>query len=106
MRNRAANESLSSTDYPELDFLTIGPDILRDYAAASRREWLATNGIGGYASGSLAGANTRRYHGLLVPALTPPTGRTVVLSKLEETLSLPGGLCELSANQYPGTVHP
>src|SRR5690349_19398384 len=86
--------------------LTLLANVLHDYGAASQREWLVTNGIGGYASGSLAGANTRRYHGLLVAALTPPTGRTVLLSKLEETLVVDGERWDLGTNRYPGTVHP
>lgn len=54
------------------------------------REWLLTNGLGGYASGSVAGICTRRYHGLLVAALPTPIGRTVMLSHLAEGLQLPG----------------
>ena len=46
------------------------------------REWLVTNGLGGYASGSVAGVATRRYHGLLIAALPTPIGRTVMLSHL------------------------
>lgn len=53
------------------------------------REWLVTNGLGGYASGSIAGVCTRRYHGLLVAALPTPIGRTVMLSHLAEWLQLP-----------------
>ena len=45
-----------------------------------RREWLVTNGLGGYASGTVAGVNTRRYHGLLVAALAPPVERTVLVA--------------------------
>src|SRR5689334_12381054 len=86
--------------------LTIGTDILRDFEAASRREWLVTNGLGGYASGSLSGANTRRYHGLLVAALTPPTGRRTLLSRLEEAVTLDGVTYELATNRYPGAVYP
>src|SRR5207253_276550 len=74
--------------------------------AASSREWLVTNGVGGYASGSLSGANTRRYHGLLVAALTPPTGRMTLLSRVEEAVTLDGAMVELAANQYPGAIHP
>ena len=74
--------------------------------AALRREWLETNGIGGYASSTIAGVNTRRYHGLLVAATQPPVGRMVLLSKLEETLLVDGEPFELSANEYPETVHP
>jgi glycogen debranching enzyme len=51
--------------------------------AALRREWLETNGIGGFASGTINGCNTRRYHGLLVAATKPPVGRLVLLSKFE-----------------------
>src|SRR5690349_7005985 len=86
--------------------LTLLANVLHDYGAASQREWLVTNGIGGYASGSLAGANTRRYHGLLVAALTPPTGRMTLLSRLEEAVTLDGETYELAANQYPGAIHP
>jgi len=73
---------------------------------ASQREWLETNGIGGFASSTITGLNSRRYHGLLVAALTPPTGRFVLLSKLEETLLIGGRSYELSTNQYPGVIHP
>jgi predicted glycogen debranching enzyme len=55
------------------------------------REWLVTNGLGGYASGTLAGVPTRRYHGLLIAALPNPLGRTVMLTDLSEQLRLPGG---------------
>jgi predicted glycogen debranching enzyme len=54
-------------------------------------EWLVTNGLGGYASGTVSGAVTRRYHGLLVAALPAPLGRTVMLNHLWEELRLPGG---------------
>ncbi len=73
---------------------------------AQRREWLETNGIGGFASSTMVGMNTRRYHGLLVAATTPPVGRMVLLSKLEETLVIDGARFELSVNRYPGVVHP
>ena len=58
----------------------------RDLDAASRREWLETNGLGGYASS--CGLNTRRYHGLLMAATKPPVSRMVLLSKLEGTLPI------------------
>jgi predicted glycogen debranching enzyme len=74
--------------------------------AAHRREWLETNGIGGFASATITGANTRRYHGLLTAALHPPVGRNVLLSKLEETIFLNGERFELSVNLYKGAVHP
>jgi len=54
-------------------------------------EWLATNGLGGFASGTVGGVPTRRYHGLLVAALTPPAKRFLLLSKYEETVVTSGG---------------
>lgn len=86
--------------------IKLGPEICSDREASFEREWLETNGIGGYASASVAGANTRRYHGLLVAATRPPLGRVVMLSKFEETLVIDGERFELSSNQYQGTVHP
>ena len=75
-------------------------------AGALRREWLETNGLGGFASSTIVGLNTRRYHGLLVAATKPPAGRLVLLSKLEETLLIDGKRFNLSANRYPGVIHP
>ena len=70
------------------------------------QEWLETNGLGGFASSTTTGLNTRRYHGLLTAATKPPVGRFVLLSKLEETLIIGGRRYELSTNQFPGVVHP
>ena len=55
------------------------------------REWLVTNGLGGYATGTLAGVPTRRYHGLLVAALPNPLGRTMMFNQLSERITLPDG---------------
>jgi predicted glycogen debranching enzyme len=66
--------------------LDFGRDICGQLACAMRREWLVTNGIGGYAAGTIAGLLTRRYHGLLIAALQPPLGRTLLLTKLDETV--------------------
>ena len=81
------------------------PD-LGDLAAMSSREWLETNGLGGWAASTVAGVHTRRYHGLLVAALRPPTDRFVLLSRLDETLGVGGERFELGCNRYPGVVHP
>ena len=81
-------------------------ETLGNLDAALRREWLETNGLGGFASSTIIGLNTRRYHGLLVAATKPPVGRMVLLSKLEETLFIEGQAFDLSANRYPGVVHP
>src|SRR5450759_5255932 len=70
------------------------------------REWLETNGLGGYAMSTVTGQNTRRYHGLLVAATKLPVGRMVLLSKVEETLLVNGRRIDLSTNRFPGTTHP
>jgi predicted glycogen debranching enzyme len=85
----------------ELDRATCG-----ELGEASAREWLETNGIGGFACSTIAGLNTRRYHGLLTAATHPPVGRVVLLSKLEETLLVGDERFELSVNQYVGVIHP
>lgn len=69
-------------------------------------EWLETNGRGGFSSGTVAGANTRRYHALLLTARNPPSERFVLINHLEEWLALDGQTFPLSTNLYPGTVHP
>lgn len=68
------------------------------------REWLVTNGLGGYSSSTIIGANTRKYHGLLVAALSPPVQRTVLLAKLDERLESAGITYNLAANQTAGGV--
>ena len=71
------------------------------------REWLVTNGIGGYAAGTLSGVNTRRYHGLLVAATEPPAGRRVRLANLIEEIVVGEHRYDLSTNEYSdGTLHP
>ena len=74
--------------------------------SALSKEWLETNGLGGFASSTIIGANTRRQHGLLVAALQPPTRRHVLLSKFEERVACDGHECYISTNLYPGTVYP
>src|SRR5712691_4085706 len=81
-------------------------EICGDLDAALQREWLENNGIGGFASSTIIGLNTRRYHGLLVAATKPPVGRMVLLSKIEETLVIGDRRFDLSCNRYPGVVHP
>lgn len=77
-----------------------------DLDSALGKEWLETNGMGGFASSTIVGLNTRRYHGLLIAATHPPVGRMALLSKFEETLIVAGERFDLSANHYPGVVHP
>src|SRR3989338_1170287 len=86
-------------DHSLIDF---GRDICGDLTQAEGREWLVTNGLGGYASGTVAGLLTRRYHGLLVAALKPPVGRTLLVAKLDETAGYGGRTFELSTNRWHG----
>ena len=65
---------------------------------ALKKEWIITNGIGGYASSTILGANTRKYHGLLVAPLIPPAKRTLILSKLDESIEIDGRKHELFTN--------
>ena len=63
-----------------------------------KKEWMITNGIGGYASSTIVGANTRRYHGLLVAPLTPPARRHLILSKIDESIEMDGKKYNLYTN--------
>ncbi len=69
-------------------------------------EWLETNGRGGFASGTVAGANTRRYHALLLTARKPPSERFVFVNHLEEWIEVNGQSYPLSTNLYPHAIHP
>jgi len=79
-----------------------GREISGDLTAAERREWLCTNGIGGFASGTVAGSLTRRYHGLLVAALDPPVGRTLLVAKVDDTVAYDGAGASLATNRWAG----
>jgi predicted glycogen debranching enzyme len=79
---------------------------ISDFELATSLEWLETNGLGGSASSTILGANTRRYHGLLTAATKPPVGRFLLLSKLEETLVVGDARYDLGVNQYAGSIHP
>jgi predicted glycogen debranching enzyme len=72
------------------------------------QEWLITNGLGGFACGTVVGCNTRRYHGLLCAALLPPVGRFMMLNRIGEILRIKGDdrMLELSINQFGDTLHP
>ncbi len=86
--------------------IILNKDICHDLSKSVEKEWLETNGIGGYASSTIIGANTRRYHGLLMAATRPPLGRTLLLSKLEEFLCIEGKEFPLSTNLYPHAIYP
>ncbi|GJM40974.1 MAG: glycogen debranching protein [Ardenticatenaceae bacterium] len=80
--------------------INFGRELCGDLATAESREWLVTNGIGGFASGTVAGVLTRRYHGLLMAALEPPLRRTLLLAKLDETVEYEG-IYPRSGRFYP-----
>jgi len=82
-----------------------GREVLSDFSRSTALEWIETNGLGGYASSTVVGANTRRYHGLLV-AGGEGFSRYVLLSKLEDFLITRGIRYNLSSNQYRETIHP
>jgi predicted glycogen debranching enzyme len=82
--------------------LRIGRERLGDLATASRLEWFVTNGIGGYAAGSVGGALTRRYHGLLIAARKPPVERTLMLVKLGERVRVGHETIDLDLNHWAG----
>ncbi len=86
--------------------IKFGQEVCGNPDVALDREWLETNGIGGFASSTIPGVNARRYHGLLTASLHPPVDRYVLLSKVEETVFLNGAKYDLSSNLYPGTIHP
>ena len=79
--------------------------VCRDFERSSRLEWLESNTTGGYAMGTVAGLNTRRYHGLLVSALDPPTMRYVMLSSLEEEVEIDGQTYQISTHQFKDGLH-
>jgi predicted glycogen debranching enzyme len=80
--------------------IEFGRAICGDLAAAERREWLVTNGLGSYASGTVAGTLTRRYHGLLVAAFRPPVERTLLVTKIDENVRYRGVAYALATNRW------
>ncbi len=77
-----------------------------DVKTASSFEWIVTNGLGGYASSSILGANTRKYHGLLIAAMKPPLQRTMLLNKVEEEIIQKNSVLKLSTNFYKDSIYP
>src|SRR2546428_3040931 len=76
--------------------------------SAETREWLEADGLGGFASGTVSGERTRRYHALLLVATTPPTGRMALVNGFDAELRVPGaGRFPLSSQRYAdGALHP
>ncbi len=97
------------TSFPTIE---IGRSVLTDIDRALSYEWIVTNGLGGYASSTVLGINTRKYHGLLVASFDPPNRRFVVLSKLEEEIKFAsnhqkkGEHYSLSLNEFKDGIYP
>lgn len=85
---------------------TSGENLVFDFQTLHNLEWLESNGLGGYSSGTFSGAHSRKYHGLLVASLQPPVKRVVVVSRLEETILVENESYNLACNQFPGTLYP
>jgi predicted glycogen debranching enzyme len=79
---------------------------LSNFEDAIKKEWIITNGLGGYSSSTVLGINTRKYHGLLVAAFNPPTDRRVCLSKLDEEVSVGSDIYPLGANEFQNGISP
>jgi len=93
------NGRLQISNFPCVSF---GREICGDLAIAETREWLITNGIGGFASGTVSGHLNRRFHGLLIAALRPPLGRTLLVSKFDEIADYDGKTYSLATNRWRG----
>lgn len=81
-------------------------DTCSDFETALSKEWLETNGLGGFASSTINSCNTRRYHGLLVAATQPPAGRLMLVNAFEEWVDIDGVRQDLSSHQFPDAVYP
>lgn len=81
-----------------------GKSFFRTYQEGSKHEWLITNGVGGFASSTIIGANTRRYHGLLVASFNPPVQRHLIMSKFDEVLEVDGKEISLSTNKTDDSI--
>jgi len=86
--------------------IAFGQEKLSRFGEAVHNEWLITNGVGGYASSTVFGINTRKYHGLLVAALHPPGDRTVCVSKLDEDVYVGDDVYRLGANEFNDAIYP
>jgi predicted glycogen debranching enzyme len=84
----------------------LGADFLSTYEEGIKREWVIGNGLGGYASSTVIGAGTRTYHGLLVAAPENSPGRLLVLSSVDEEISVNEEIYKLAVHKYPEVISP
>ncbi|HXN64490.1 MAG TPA: amylo-alpha-1,6-glucosidase [Candidatus Acidoferrales bacterium] len=87
---------------PPISAVRLSRDLCTNLPSAEQREWLVTNGLGGFACGTVAGTLTRRYHGLLIAALSPPRARTLLVTKIDEIARIKGTSVSLGANRWSG----
>jgi predicted glycogen debranching enzyme len=90
----------------KLPSVSLNQGALANFAESIRKEWIVANGLGGYASSTVLGINTRKYHGLLVAALHPPRDRRVLLSKLDEEVTVGNDTYPLGANEFQHGIFP
>jgi len=86
--------------------MTLNKEMLSNFDDAIQKEWIITNGLGGYASSTVLGINTRKYHGLLIAAFHPPGDRRVCLVKLDEEVSIGNNIYPLAANEFQNGIFP
>ena len=90
----------------DLPKIHVGPNVLSNFDKAIQMEWIVTNGLGGYASSTALGINTRKYHGLLVAAFNPPVDRRVILTKLDEEIQIKNETYPIGSNEFKNGVRP
>lgn len=90
----------------KLPSINLSQEMLSRFENAIQKEWIVTNGLGSYASSTVLGINTRKYHGLLVAALNPPGDRRVCLAKLDEEVSIGNNTYPLGANEFQSGIFP
>lgn len=104
-RDQANTPPSAASELPSL--IHLDREACANLSASESREWLVTNGRGSFASGTVAGLLTRRYHGFLIAALDPPRQRTLLVTKLDEIASCSGQTFSLAANRWAdGTLDP
>lgn len=89
-----------------LPAINLPQNALSRFDESIQKEWIITNGLGGYAASTVLGINTRKYHGLLVAALQPPGNRTVCLAKLDEDARVGNNVYQLGTNEFHRSIFP
>jgi predicted glycogen debranching enzyme len=90
----------------KLPSITLNSEKLSRFEDAIQKEWIITNGLGGWASSTVLGINTRKYHGLLVAAFHPPGDRRVCLAKTDEEICIDNTVYPLGANEFQNEIFP